>query len=352
MLLLCVGAVLTGIGLSHAQNYRFGVVLCVPDPANHPIAISWVLAGGVAGAVIGPEYAKHTHELTKSPFAGVFLLAAACFGLVFAVLLCSTAPLRNLTESPAAEVRIASGEAGLPRRPLRAVFAQPRCAAAVVVGAFSYAVMVFLMAAVPLAIKQVGFNFVQSSTVVQVHMVSMFAPSFVTGHLVRLLGAPALELLGAALIAAGAGVMLWRRGALAAFAASQALVGCGWNLCFVSATATLQQQTRPAERVGAQAANDLAVFGLSGCASLLAAIALSEAGWAGMQLAAFGTSGAIVLTVGVSEVLARRTAVGEALVTPAAVKLELKIASESGSVSDSTPSRDGVVVVESEALQG
>ena len=200
MLLLCVGAVLIGIGLSHAQNYRFGVVLCVPDPANHPIAISWVLAGGVAGAVIGPEYAKHTHELTAAPFAGVFLLAACCFGLVFAVLLCSAVPLRGLAESPAAVI-------GLPRRPLRVVFAQPRCAAATVVGAISYAVMVnhtpnpnptqsptptppltlslnltqvFLMAAVPLAIKQAGFDFAQSSTVVQVRCCTLTLPLTLT----------------------------------------------------------------------------------------------------------------------------------------------------------------------------
>ena len=87
-------------------------------------------------------------------------------------------------------------------------------------------------------------------------MVAMFAPSLVTGHLVRMLGAPFLELLGAALIAAGAGVVLSGRDeggdeggdstpSIAAFAASQALTGCGWNLCFVSATATLQPQPRP-----------------------------------------------------------------------------------------------------------
>ena len=190
-------------------------------------------------------------------------------------------------------------------------------------------------------------------------MVAMFAPSLVTGHLVRMLGAPFLELLGAALIAAGAGVVLSGgdeggepNPTLAAFAASQALIGCGWNLCFVSATATLQQQTRPKEKVGAQAANDLAVFTLSGGASLLAAVALSEAGWASMQLAAFGTSGAIALAVGLSEVLARRSAAPDAapqedtLATPA--NLEAKVGSRLAVPSSTL----GPVVVEPEVRRG
>ena len=44
--LLCFGAAFIGIALAHAQNYRFGVTLCVPE-ASQPVAISWVLAGGV-----------------------------------------------------------------------------------------------------------------------------------------------------------------------------------------------------------------------------------------------------------------------------------------------------------------
>ena len=77
-------------------------------------------------------------ELTAAPFAGVFLLCTACFGLVLLVLLCSAAPLRSLDEPPAA---LAASSKALPRRPLRVVFAQPRCAAAVAVGALPYAVI-------------------------------------------------------------------------------------------------------------------------------------------------------------------------------------------------------------------
>ena len=107
----------------------------------------------------------------------------------------------------------------------------------------------------------------EAAVVVQFHMVAMFAPSFVTGHLVKRFGAPALQLLGATLLAAGGGIMLGYVDRLVGFAASQAAVGVGWNFCFVASTAALSQQTRPSERVAAQAATDLVVFGSSGACS-------------------------------------------------------------------------------------
>jgi len=105
MPLLCVGARLIGLGLLHAQNYRFGFELCAPDPAKHPVASSWVLAGGVAGAVIGPE-----HELTAAPFAGVFLLCTACFGLVLLVLLLGQRARVAPSSSPSASLSWSSAE--------------------------------------------------------------------------------------------------------------------------------------------------------------------------------------------------------------------------------------------------
>ena len=86
MALLFTGAVLIGIGLAHSQNFRFGVTLCVAKP-KEPVAISWVLAGGVAGAVLGPEYSKHTKNLLPTAFSGIFLVSACCFLVQFLLLL-------------------------------------------------------------------------------------------------------------------------------------------------------------------------------------------------------------------------------------------------------------------------
>ena len=308
--LLAVGAAFAGIGLSHAQNYRFGATLCVPDASKAPIAISWVLAGGIIGAVVGPEYSKHTRDSLPSPFSGVFATSAGAYALLFLLLLAGRNPLTPLHRAPAA------AGAATERRPLKTVFAQPRCAAATFVGATSYASMVFLMAALPLAMNQDSFSFADSSTAIQVHMVLMFMPSFGTGHAIKKLGVVAVMLTGAALLAIGGAIMLLLPASLAGYFSSQGLIGWGWNFTYIAASAGLQQQTRPAERVVAQAANDLTVFGLSGVVSMLAAVALSGLGWPGMQYVMFGVSGAIVLVVGGAEALARRGAASSVELTP------------------------------------
>jgi hypothetical protein len=217
--LLLVGCAFVGIGLSHAQNYRFGVLQCVSE-AQHPVAISWVLAGGVASAVRGPEYSKHTRNVFDGvPFGGIFLVSAGCFGLLILLLFVGAPALKALMKAPIAkeQSRAASDEAprngakdalteaatALPPRRLADIYSEPRTLAATLVGSLSYASMVFLMSAVPLAMAAGDpplFSF-QQSTVVQIHMVAMFGPSFLTGHLVRKIGVPAVQVAGALLLA-------------------------------------------------------------------------------------------------------------------------------------------------------
>ena len=139
---------------------------------------------------------------------------------------------------------------------------------------------------------------------------------FGTGHAIKKLGVVAVMLTGAALLAIGGAIMLLLPASLAGYFSSQGLIGWGWNFTYIAASAGLQQQTRSAERVVAQAANDLTVFGLSGVVSLLAAVALSGLGWPGMQYVMFGVSGAIVLVVGGAEALARRGAASSVELTP------------------------------------
>lgn len=87
-----------------------------------------------------------------------------------------------------------------PPRRLAAIYSETRTLSAALIASLCYASMVFQMTAVPLAM--VGgtadgaahlFSFEQSSLVVQIHMVSIFAPSFVIGHLVRKFGVPAVQ---------------------------------------------------------------------------------------------------------------------------------------------------------------
>ena len=156
------------------------------------------------------------------------------------------------------------------------------------------------MAAVPLQMIADGFSFSQSSLTVQLHMVAMFAPSFVTGHAIKRFGGPPLMAVGALLMAGGC-VIARLSGSEAGFISSLALIGLGWNLCFVPATAGLGKQSRLRERARVQAVNDVLVFSTGGACAILAAPALEGLGWTSMQVVGYVLSGAILLAVLVSE---------------------------------------------------
>ena len=325
LLLLCAGAALVGVGMAHAQNFRFGVQLCV-EKSKEPVAISWVLAGGVVGAVCGPEYSKHAKSMLPTPFSGVFLVSAGCFVLLLALLLAGAPLLHGLSPRPqpvvVASAAGAKPDAGAaseapPRRSLLVIFSQPRCWASTFIATASYAIMVFYMAVVALQMKREGFSFSDSALAVQLHMVAMFAPSLVTGHAFKAFGGVALELSGTLLLTSGFG-LAYASGSLAGFGGSQALIGLGWNLCFVAATAGFAQALRPAERATAQAANDAAVFLTSGACMVAAAPSLTRLGWQRMQLVGFATSGLMLLVLALSEALAARQAAAMAAAGAAA----------------------------------
>ena len=345
--LLLIGCLAIGVGLSHSQNYRFGVLQCVPQQ-HHPVAISWVLAGGVAGAVLGPEYSKHTRNVIEGvPFGGIYLVSAGCFGLLMVLLVIGAPALRPLMKqvgggrasSPPRATSEASegtakalaaaqaqdvaegagtntGQGALPMRRLVTIYAEPRTLAATLVAALAYGSMVFTMSGVPLAMatSQDGaaaplFSFQQSSLVVQLHMVSMFAPSFITGHLIRKFGVPAVQYGGALVLCIGSVLCLTVPKTLFAnYASGQSAVGLGWNWCFIAATSDLQHALRPTERMRVQALNDLIVFSCAGTGSLLSGVALRNIGWAGMNYVAIGIAVTIVLVVFVANILARKQA--------------------------------------------
>jgi MFS family permease len=174
--------------------------------------------------------------------------------------------------------------------------------------------MMFLMSAVPLSMAGVMaggeaplFSFEQSSLVVQVHMVCMFAASFVTGHLVRKFGVPAVQVAGAMLLALGSVLSITVPPTqLANYASGQSLVGLGWNWCFIAATSGLQRSLRSSERTRVQALNDLSVFGSSGTATLLSSTALRSIGWAGMNVVGIGVAAVIAAIAVAAELAARR----------------------------------------------
>src|SRR5688572_4336584 len=268
--LLCFGTLVWGVYNAYGQYYRFAAA----DAASvdfRPTAISLVLAGGLVGGILGPSTSRLTVDLVGPRFMGAYLVLIG-FALVTLLLLRF---IRIPNPSPAE--RLAPG------RPLAVLARQPGFVLAVLSAAIAYGVMNFLMVSTPIAMGVCGHPYGDAAFVVSGHVVAMFAPSFLTGPLIRRLGVLPVLLAGAALNFAAIGVAL-SGVSVAHFWWSLAVLGVGWNFLFIGATTLLTSTYRPEERARAQGVNDLAIFTTMAVSSVSSGLTVTAAGWERVNL--------------------------------------------------------------------
>ena len=268
---LLVGAtVLAGYYNANAGLYRFAATELVA-PAFKERAISWVLAGGIIGAVAGPNLASATRDYWPVAFAGAY---AALVGVaVLALLVLSFIPFPPLPLPTLAQ----------PGRPLREIARQPVFIVAVAACALGYGVMNLLMAATPIAMSQCAHPFKSTALVLELHVLGMFVPSFFTGSLIRRFGClPVMAvgvLLNAVCIAVAlSGVELMR------FIVALLTLGVGWNFLFIGGTTLFTEAYRPEEKTTAQAAMDTVIFTTMTITSFSSGALVTTQGWTLLNL--------------------------------------------------------------------
>ncbi|HEX6979999.1 MAG TPA: MFS transporter [Alphaproteobacteria bacterium] len=261
-----LGAALNGVYNGFGMFYRFAAVDGASE-AWRPKAISYVMAGGVLAALIGPELAKHTKDLfAPVAFAGSFasLVVVAIIALL----------LLQFIDIPRPNDAERKGE----QRPLGTIMRQPAFVVAALAGMVAYGGMSFIMTATPLAMVACDHSFDSAAFVIQWHVLAMFAPSFVTGDLIRRFGLFNVMLVGAGLMALCAAINLAGIDLLN-FWLALTLLGLGWNFLFVGATTLLTESYRPAEKAKVQAVNDVLVFGTVTFSAFSAGAAHHALGW-------------------------------------------------------------------------
>ncbi|WP_297620545.1 MFS transporter [uncultured Roseicyclus sp.] len=272
-----IGSYLTGIYMSAQGFYRFAAT----DTASQtfrPKAISYVMAGGLLSALLGPQLVKFSVDATVIPFVGSYLFVVL-INLVGAWLFVFLDVPRPVPPKPGTTQG----------RSRRALLRDPRIAVAVICGMVSYALMNLMMTSTPLAVVGCGFSTGNAADIVSAHVIAMYAPSFVTGHLIARFGAMRIVALGLALLAA-AGAVALSGVELTQFFVSLVLLGIGWNFGFIGATAMLTQAHSPEERGRVQGMNDFLVFGCVTFASLSSGLMMSfgddvQTGWTAVNLA-------------------------------------------------------------------
>jgi MFS family permease len=283
--LFCLATAVQGMFQATSGFYRFAAVEGATDDLK-PIAISWVLAGGVVAAVAGTLISSGTADLfAPFTFAGSYL-ASAIIALVAIFVLF----LLNLPKPTAEEI---SGE----RRPWSELMRQPRLIVAMVTAIISYAMMNFVMTAAPIAMIGCGFTKFDASWVLQWHVLAMFVPSFFTGHLIKAWGVERTIAIGMVLLFA-AGVVGILDIKFGNFAVALILLGLGWNFGFIGGTTMLTTAYRPAERGKVQAANDFGISALMVVASFGSGKVLDSLGWSAVSFAVFPAALLTLLLLG------------------------------------------------------
>jgi MFS family permease len=289
--LMCCGGLILGYAVACLQMYRFAAAELVPLHYRAK-AISWVTAGGVAAAVIGPSLVRVTHDMLMplylATYAGIFVLHVIVFTIMSFIRFPAIAP----------SVAVAGhAETAVPPRPLLVIASQPRFIASAMAGMLAFGTMSFIMSASPLAIVGCGFPHAEAHWVIFMHVLGMFVPSFFTGNLINRFGTTTVMSAGIILMLLGVAVALsgtaeWN------FRIALTVNGVGWNFLFVGATALVTTCYRPNERGKAQALNDLLVFSTTATSSFMAGFLQDKWGWQPLNwfsvLLMLGAAGAVI----------------------------------------------------------
>jgi MFS family permease len=278
--LLCVGAVFQGMQAAFFWYFRLAAADAT-EPAFRAKAISLVMAGGVLAGLVGPQMAKWSVDwLAPVTFAGVYV---AMVGFSIAVL-----ALVQLVKIP----RLSAAERAVQGRPMWEIARQPAYRVALAASVFGYAVMTLTMSATPLAMLACGFNFNDSATVIQAHIVAMFLPSFFTGHLIGRFGVLPVIATGG-LIEVGCALVNLAGVDFTNFLVANVLVGLGWNFAYVGGSTLLTSTYTPAERAKVQASHDFTVYAATASAAALSGVLAAKAGWVVINLAALPLMAAV-----------------------------------------------------------
>ena len=268
--LLVAATLIAGYYNANAGLYRFAATEIV-DASFKERAISWVLAGGIIGAVVGPNLASVTRDSLPVPFAGAYAALALVALMSFAVM--------SFIKFPPLPVPSAAN----PGRPLREIARQPVFIVAVVACSLGYGVMNLLMAATPIAMAQCSHPFKSAALVLEWHVLGMFVPSFFTGSLIKRFGA--LPIMGVGVLLNLVCIVVALSGVdLMQFLVALFALGLGWNFLFIGGTTLFTEAYRPEEKTTAQAAMDFCIFTTMTVTSFASGALVTTQGWTWLNL--------------------------------------------------------------------
>ncbi len=269
---LLTGATLVaGYYSANGSLYRFASIELV-KPEFKERAISWVLAGGILGGVVGPNLASWSRDVLSQPFAGAYLALMGVGALSLVVMSCIPFP-----KLPG------QGSTTLQGRPTGVIVRQPVFIIAAAACAIGYGVMNLLMAATPIAMAQCHHPFSAAALVLEWHVLAMFVPSFFTGKLIKRFGVQPILATGLLLNIACVAFALHGNDVMH-FLGALVVLGVGWNFLFIGGSTLVTETYAPEEKTRAQGALDFCVYTTMAVSSFSSGALVTTGGWTAMNL--------------------------------------------------------------------
>ena len=263
--ILCTGTMVAGVYNACGQLYRFAAAEVAPHGFKER-AISWVMAGGILGGIVGPNLANYAKDILAVKFAGSYAVLVAFALAALGVLQFVRFPLQTALE------RAGGG------RKLSQIMRQPMFMVAVLSATIGYGVMNLLMTATPLAMQMCALPFSDAALVLEWHIIGMFAPSFFTGSLIKRFGILRIMFVGV-LLMVGCIAFALAGNAVSNFLVALFVLGVGWNFMFIGGTALLTQTYRPEEKNRVQGANDFLIYATMALSSFASGALITSKGW-------------------------------------------------------------------------
>ena len=263
--LFCAASLALGIAHGCASFYRYAATDCANE-VERPKAISYVLAGGLMAALFGPEIARNTVEWVPN------YLYAGCYFSVSAVQLISLVALAGV-KIPKPTLSRTGG------RPIGVFIRNPLFVVGMICAAIGYALMSYFMTSTPLQVVNVAqLGTSANATIIQWHVVAMFAPSFFTGSLIQRFGIIKILLVG--LLAYSLAMVTALAGdKFSNYFVALFLIGLGWNFLYIGGSTLVASVATAEERGRVQGVADLTTTSLVALASLTAGGLHSQFGW-------------------------------------------------------------------------
>jgi len=272
--IFCFACFILGTGMAFIHQYRFAAAESV-EKDKAPKAISILLLAGIVSAFIGISLANYTKNFVSGHlYVGSYLMLAALTLAPAFFLSFYNDKNENSTDIDKKNITRSYFE----------FIVEPRFLQALTSAALAYVVMAFLMTATPISMHIVHkLSLEKTGLVIQLHVLSMFLPSLITGNLIKKFGYSKMMYAGVFFYILTIVISLFEPTFLN-YLAALIFLGIGWNFLFVSGTSLLVTTYKPEEKFKAQGFNDLVVFSATAVSSLSAGILISLTSWKTVNL--------------------------------------------------------------------